>query len=114
MIKPLNSACLREVCVGDQGTGEIYGYFSFPVCQLPGARRVREKTPWPLPGKCGMGSATAEQLFPDNTRKSCAQLFHFLNQWMIQRCDLLHNVVLEQNQNNYLTQCSPGKLLVHV
>lgn len=48
------------------------------------------------------------------TRKSCTQLFHFLNQWIIQRRDLVHNVALEKNQNKCLTQCSPGKLLVHV
>lgn len=48
------------------------------------------------------------------TRKSCAQLLHFLDQLIIQRSDLVHNVALEQNQNKYLTQCSPGKLLVHV
>lgn len=65
MIKPPNTACQCELRVGDQGTWEIYGYFSFPVCHLPGASRVQEKTPWPLPGKCGLGSATAEQLFPD-------------------------------------------------
>lgn len=78
MIKPANTPCLGELWVGEQSTWEIYGYFSFPACHLPGASRVQEKIPWLLPGKLGIGSANTEQLFLDDRRKSCTQLFHLV------------------------------------
>lgn len=55
---------------------EIYGFFSFPVCQLPGASRVQEKTPWSLPGKYEMCSVNAEQLFYDK-KELCSALSLF-------------------------------------
>lgn len=111
VIKSLNTACLCELWVGDQSTWEIHGFFSFPLCQVPGASGVQEKTPWPLPGKCGMGSANAEQLFPDK-KELCSALslfgsVHYTEEWLGSQCG-------SRAKSEYLTQCSAGKLLVHV
>ena len=73
------------------------------------------------PGLCqansGLALPTLSSYFQTTEERAALSSFTLLNQWFIQKCDLLlfDKVAPGKNQNNAgLTQRSLGKLLVHV
>lgn len=90
-------------------------HFLRAICQEPVV--FKRKYPGLCQASSGLALPTLSSYFQTTEERAALSSFTMLNQWIIQRCDLLlfDKVGLGKNQNNTdLTQCSPGNLLVRV